>query len=283
MGNKNQATIYQSYLRKKMKIQEMKSMPCIQKFKTALLLISLVSIIAADCSAFTYSDLSTGCITTRKQRLSKTTCNAERQPWNLFQFVQQSSRFINFFPSSKQLQKQLIKPGNILWKAGASTNEFTFAPLDDVVMGGASSSKFKSSTGTWEGQVTDANNGGFVGIRSSPYINWDMSQCQGIEVQLRNRDNNPIQLKVVLRDSTQFNGVSWTTSRDIVNKRKSVKIPFSKQIPTIFAKTVSGQTFSKETVKGIQLVYSKFEYDGALNPKFSLGDFQIQVEEIRAY
>jgi hypothetical protein len=184
------------------------------------------------------------------------------------------------FPG-KKTEKRVIRSGDVLWKAGLQDNDFTFAPLDDVVMGGASSSNFDDATGKWKGSVTDANNGGFIGIRSTPYVDWDMVNCQGIALKLATPSGT--RLKVVLRDSVEFNGISWTSSKDVDANGKTIKIPFSKQVPTMFAKTVSGQTFSKDQVKGIQLVFSKFEYDGALNPKFSVGDFQVQVEEIRAY
>jgi len=211
-----------------------------------------------------------------------TALSAERRrPWDVIRFVQQSSRFVNPFAVST---KRIITPGQTLWKAGSRSNDFTLAPLDDVVMGGASSSTFDPATGKWTGDVTDANNGGFIGIRSTPYVEYDMSQCQGIQLQLRSpgATTTPLRLKVVIRDSIDFNGIGWTTSVDI-NGSNTSKISFAKQVPTRFAKTVSGQTFARDQVRGLQLVYSKFEYDGALNPNFRVGKFQVQVEEILAY
>lgn len=165
-------------------------------------------------------------------------------------------------------------------------------------MGGASSSTFDNVSGTWTGQVTDANNGGFIGIRSFPACQWDMSACQGIEFKLRGGKLGK-RFKVVIRDSTDFNGVCWTTSVDIggglpklfrnaMNQdggetTTTVRIPFDKQIPTIFAKTVPGKSFQKDSVMGVQLAYSKFEYDGDLNPKFEVGDVELQILEIKAY
>jgi hypothetical protein len=63
----------------------------------------------------------------------------------------------------------------------------------------------------------------------------------------------------------------------------TIKIPFDKQVPTIFARTVPDQTFEKSNVVGVQLTYSKFEYDGDLNPNFSLGDMDLQLLEMSAY
>ena len=64
------------------------------------------------------------------------------------------------------------------WASVYNSNTFTFAPLDDVVMGGVSSSTFSSATGKWTGIVSESNSGGFIGIRSTPFSNTlDMSEC----------------------------------------------------------------------------------------------------------
>jgi hypothetical protein len=63
----------------------------------------------------------------------------------------------------------------------------------------------------------------------------------------------------------------------------TVRVPFEKQVPTLFAKIVPDQTFRKDNVVGIQIAFSKFAYDGGLNPKFSLGGVNLQILEIRAY
>jgi hypothetical protein len=180
--------------------------------------------------------------------------------------------------------------------AQTRNNIFTFAPLDDVVMGGVSSSTFDGVRGIWRGTVTDANNGGFVGIRSTPLNNnninvIDLSQCKGIEWTLAGTDTD-MRLKVVLRDSTDFNGVGWTSSKDTTKSPSNsrlqsvvtLKVPFQGQVPCRFAKVMSNAPpFDPSNVKALQLVYSKFEYDGALNPKFQTGEFEIQIQEIRTY
>lgn len=178
--------------------------------------------------------------------------------------------------------KRKIGPGETLWSPSSSDNIFSFAPLDDVVMGGASSSTVDNNTGMWTGTVTDANNGGFVGIRSTPLRNGmslDMSGCKGVELRLRKGSGQ--RFKFVVRDSTEFNGICWTTEFDAGSS--SVRIPFSKQVPTVFAKTVPGSTFDDENVVGFQLAYSKFGFDGQLNKKFQLGDFALQILELRSY
>ena len=176
-------------------------------------------------------------------------------------------------------------------------------------MGGASSSTVDNKTGIWRGKVTDANNGGFVGIRSTPFkngVSLDMRRCKGIELRLRMCNGK--RFKFVVRDTTDFNGICWTTAfdatpsydttnflssidnvlgtssnEDVDEKSTLIRIPFAKQVPTIFAKTVNGKTFDAENVVGVQLAYSKFEFDGELNQNFELGDFSLQILEVRAY
>eukprot|EP00545_Synedropsis_sp_CCMP1620_P005604 CAMPEP_0119005408 /NCGR_PEP_ID=MMETSP1176-20130426/1701_1 /TAXON_ID=265551 /ORGANISM="Synedropsis recta cf, Strain CCMP1620" /LENGTH=252 /DNA_ID=CAMNT_0006957213 /DNA_START=23 /DNA_END=781 /DNA_ORIENTATION=- len=216
-----------------------------------------------------------------------------RQPWEFGRFVKQSSKFVSLpNPFRRSSNEVKIEPGEILWTPSSSS--FSFGPLDDVVMGGVSSSNFDNDSGSWKGTVTDANNGGFIGIRSFPAFQWDMQSCQGIELKLKGGQGK--RFKVVLRDSAEFNGICWTTSIDVgeasfmklFNKQSgdgvtTVRIPFQKQIPTLFAKTVPNETFNKQSVVGVQVALSKFEYDGDLNPKFALGDVELQILEIKAY
>ena len=208
---------------------------------------------------------------------------AERQTWNPFRFVEQSSKFVKLPFVGTNVPPTVIRPGDVVWKSGSKA--FQFAPLDDVVMGGVSSSSFDNSRGIWKGQVTDANNGGFIGIRSTPSVNYDMPNCRGLQVKVKLLSGNKEKrFKFVARDSTDFNGITWATSVDAKpNRETEWKIPFDKQIPTRFANTVPNQVFDKSKVAGFQFAFSKFEYEGDLNPKFEVGDVELQILEIRAY
>jgi hypothetical protein len=212
----------------------------------------------------------------------RSSLQAERQLWNPFRFVEQSSKFVSL-PSSpfSQQSDRVIQPGEVLWSPSSPSNECNFAPLDDVVMGGVSSSLFDDTTGTWSGTVTDANNGGFIGIRNFPYTKWNMSKCQGLKIKLKCTSDSRI--KFGLRDTAQFNGIVWNSSTN-VSKVQIVKVPFASLIPNRFANRITtDMVFDRSNVVGIQCVYSKFEYDGALNPKFRVGDFNLQLLEISAY
>ena len=229
----------------------------------------------------------------------------KREKWDAFRFISQSSKFITMPKPPLPLpfitkRPTKVSPGDLIWSSDSNANvnrdlKFTFAPLDDVVMGGVSSSTF--SKGRWSGTVSDSNSGGFVGIRSTPFASAiDMSQCQGVEMRLRGSKDNIF--KAVVRDSTDFNGVCWTSTfggskgpgklfANLSGKEKTeeytVKIPFQELIPTIFARTVPGQKLSKNNIQAFQIAYSKFLFDGELNPKFSLGDFVLDLLEVKAY
>jgi Complex I intermediate-associated protein 30 (CIA30) len=223
---------------------------------------------------------------------SSSSSTQPRQPWNVFRFLKQSSQFVEILPRpASSSSRKVLKPGTVVWEPAAtssSNNGFAFAPLDDVVMGGASSSTV-SASGKWTGTVTDANNGGFVGIRSTPSFEYDFSQCQGIEVTVRTNAKQKRRYKLGVRDSKEFNGVVWNASF-LVNGGKSattttkVRIPFDKLTPTLFARTVpDAQPFNKGRVVGIQFVYSKFEYNGKLNDTFQVGDVDLEIVSIKAF
>lgn len=220
-----------------------------------------------------------------------TSANKKREPWDFIRFVRQSSKFVSL--PKQQTEPTQIEPGDVLWSS-SSSSLFTWGPLDDVVMGGVSSSTFNNDNGKWSGFVTDKNSGGFVGIRTTPFKRpLDMSPCKGVVFTLKGTGSK--QFKAVVRDSTNFNGVCWTgtfggaskwglwSKSSSNDKEIKVKIPFETLIPTIFAKTVPNQVLKQDNVVGFQLVYSKFLYDGDLNPDFLVGDFDLDVIEIKAY
>ena len=64
----------------------------------------------------------------------------------------------------------------------------------------------------------------------------------------------------------------------------TVEIPFTELIPVFRAKTVpDAGSLNTSKITSLQLMLSKFEYDGALNPQFSAGFFSLEVESIKAY
>ncbi len=168
-----------------------------------------------------------------------------------------------------------------------------WGPVDDVVMGGVSSSTFQTRTaaaedgispcGVFTGNVTTANNGGFASTRTrnlNPPLN--LAAYDGIELKVRGDGQR---YKFVVKMDTSWDGVGYTTSFDTKEATwQLIKIPFSTLVPVFRAKTQSDAApFDSSRVTSMQLMLSKFEYDGRLNPKFREGKFELPVEYIKSY
>lgn len=216
---------------------------------------------------------------------------AQKKPWEFFRFLKTASFYGAFKPKLPFLKEKTpdgslgVQPGSIIWSSSDQNPELEWGPLDDVVMGGASKSdlapggKFNS---VWSGFVTSANNGGFAGIRTKIFNPFkDASTCRGFILKVKGDGNR---FKFIARDDTEWNGIAWSTSFDTTaGKTIDVKIPWSKLIPTRFARTVQTAPFDTKKITGIQLSLSKFEYDGGLNPNFTEGPFRLEVETISLF
>ncbi len=160
----------------------------------------------------------------------------------------------------------------------------TWGALDDVVMGGVSDSTIRIENGAaiFSGNVSTANSGGFASVRTrnfEPAI--DLSAYTGIELQVKGDGNR---YKFLVRDSDGWDSVGYSQSFDTVQDEWiTVKIPFAEMIPVFRAKTLSNQLIQKSSLRSLQLMLSKFEYDGALNPHFQTGAFALAVSKIAAY
>eukprot|EP01018_Ginkgo_biloba_P014949 Gb_08986 [translate_table: standard] len=167
----------------------------------------------------------------------------------------------------------------------------TWGALDDVVMGGVSESLFQISptvgedgrlVGLFKGYVSTTNNGGFASIRTKNFSPLeDLSAYNGLELQLKGDGRR---YKLIIRTSTEWDAVGYTTSFDTIKEQwHSVYLPFSTLKPVFRARTVTdAPTFDASRVASLQLMYSKFEYDGKLNPSFEPGPFQLPISSIRA-
>ena len=151
-------------------------------------------------------------------------------------------------------------------------------------MGGVSESTF-TTDGVFSGVVSTDNNGGFAGCRSkalSPPL--QLSSKSGLKMRVRG-DSALRRYKAIVRDSYDWNGIAWSQSFDVPPAEWcDVDLPFDQFVPTLFARTVpGGATVDKSQINTVQLTYSKFEYDSALNPNFEAGPFELQIENIRTY
>lgn len=157
--------------------------------------------------------------------------------------------------------------------------------VDDVVMGGVSESNLRLARerAVFSGNVKIENNGGFASVRTrnfNPPL--DLSNYQGIELRV---EGDGKRYKFITRCEGKWDGLSYCYSFDtIYNFPQTIRIPFKELIPVFRAKTVrDAGEFDSSCVYSFQLMQSKFEYDGALNPRFSPGLFGLEIESIKAY
>lgn len=172
------------------------------------------------------------------------------------------------------------------------SREIPWGALDDVVMGGVSASSFEIDpsggengrpAGIFRGFVSTANNGGFASIRTKNFsIPEDLSAYDGLELRIKGDGRR---YKFMLRTSRDWDTVAYTTGFDTVKDQwQSVRLPFSSLRPIFRARTVSdAPPFNPADIISLQLMFSKFEYDGKLNPTFVEGPFQLPISSIRAY
>lgn len=166
----------------------------------------------------------------------------------------------------------------------SQTLKDTWGALDDIVMGGVSESSIRliDNTAVFSGNVSTANSGGFASVRTrnfEPSLN--LAGSSGLELRVKGDGKR---YKFIIRNQNQWDSVAYCYSFDTVyNIWISVSIPFEALIPVFRAKTINNAPpFDPSRIASFQLMLSKFEYDGALNPKFEPGIFQLQLQSIKA-
>ena len=214
-----------------------------------------------------------------------------RQSWDVGRFVQTLLFFNNPFAREPKAGASASSP---LMDAASGVRP-AFGPLDDVVMGGVSVSGFRyeedagerrgTPAGVFSGTVRVENNGGFASVRSKD-VAWDLSGAKGIRMRVKSDVGN--RYKLILRDDPNWDGISWCKSFDTApGKWTTVSVPFRDFQPVFRAKTLKGAELKApldaSNVRAVQLMLSKFEYDGVLNPRFTAGDFRLTVDSIAPF
>ncbi|MDX2097615.1 MAG: CIA30 family protein [Leptolyngbyaceae cyanobacterium bins.59] len=169
---------------------------------------------------------------------------------------------------------QLSAPLNQVWGA-----------LDDVVMGGVSASSFQlqNGFGVFAGYVSTENSGGFASVRTRNFVPpLDLTGFTGIILRLKGDGNR---YKFLVRDEDSWDSVAFAFSFDtFAEEWMTVQIPFSQMVPVFRAKTVpAARPLNAGQIRSLQLMLSKFEYDGALNPQFTPGEFRLLLQTIEVY
>jgi hypothetical protein len=157
--------------------------------------------------------------------------------------------------------------------------------LDDVVMGGVSASSFeKASEGAiFAGDVSTANSGGFASVRTrnfEPPLN--LAGSAGLTLRAKGDGKR---YKFLIRDGDSWDSVAYACSFDTQKYQwETIHIPFAQLVPVFRAKTVKdGSSLNLSQIRSFQLMLSKFEYDGVLNPHFEAGSFTLLVQSIEVF
>ena len=157
--------------------------------------------------------------------------------------------------------------------------------VDDVVMGGVSASRLQAAAGSvvFTGTVSTSNSGGFASVRTRNFEPpFDLSRYEGIRLRVKGDGQR---YKFLLRDAAQWDGVAYAHSFDTVaNEWIVVNIPFNALIPVFRARTMNDvPAIDAQSIRAFQFMLSKFEYDGALNPAFEPGGFELYIESVSSY
>ena len=220
---------------------------------------------------------------------------SERKSWDAGRFLRTLS-FFESIPVVSWLQHMVFgstpppppqpQAGLIFdFSQPSSTLNQVWGALDDVVMGGISASSFQmqSDAALFTGNVSTENSGGFASVRTrnfDPPLN--LTGHSGIELRLKGDGQR---YKFLVRDEDSWDSLAYTYSFDTVpNQWIEVRIPFNLMAPVFRAKTVAdAKGLNTARIRSLQLMLSKFEYNGALNPNFQPGEFRLMVRAIAVY
>lgn len=163
----------------------------------------------------------------------------------------------------------------------------TWGILDDVVMGGVSQSTARSVRGAllFSGVVSTQNNGGFASSRTADFDSpLDLTGFDGFQLRVRGDGQR---YKMVIRCERKWDGVGFCYSFDTKRDEWAVvNVPFAECRPVFRGRTVTtggGRTLDARNIVAVQLMLSKFEYDGELNPSFTPGKFSLLVARVQPF
>jgi len=202
-------------------------------------------------------------------------------------------KLIPFAPSGEPSVKQPdpVVSGNelVLWNfQGMDKREFEnmWAPLDDVVMGGVSVSNIKLAEhgATLVGETSSRNNGGFCSARSKNCDPaYDITGYSSLGMRVR--CDRGMRYKVILRDAPGWDTIAWCFSFDTkAGQWMDLKVPLKDFIPVVRGNTLrdAPRKINTANIYSVQVMLSKYEYDGALNPNFQEGPFSLDFGAVRA-
>ncbi len=216
-------------------------------------------------------------------------------PWDLGRFIQ-TLNYFEAVPVVSWVQKMFtnttpplppqVQSGMVFdfQSAAISLNQL-WGALDDVVMGGVSASTLQQEPegALFTGYVSEANSGGFASVRTRNFEPpLDLTRTMGLDLKLKGDGKR---YKFLIRDEDSWDSIAYAYSFDTTARTwMTIRIPFAELVPVFRAKTVKNAPGLNPTrIRSLQLMLSKFEYDGVLNPHFSAGSFTLLVQSIAVY
>lgn len=146
--------------------------------------------------------------------------------------------------------------------------------VNDGVMGGLSKGSLHitpSGIAVFQGRISLENRGGFTLVRW-PIEKLDLSSLTGIVIRIRGDGQ---QYRFRLRTDNEFDGISYQAKfRASSQAWVTIKLPFSAFIPTYRGRIL-------EDKKSLDL--SKIHQVGFMIADKQAGDFQLEIESIKAY
>ncbi len=145
--------------------------------------------------------------------------------------------------------------------------------VNDGVMGGRSqgdSSRTRDGTLLFAGEISLQNNGGFSSIRTRAQ-NLQLGGYDGLEIRVRGDGRT---YKLSLRMSGTSNWIAyWADFETADGEWTTVRIPFSKWVPTTFGRTLAGPRLNPSSVNSVGfMLYDK-----------KAGPFTLEVDSIAAF
>ena len=180
-------------------------------------------------------------------------------------------------PQTQQVEEETQPaPEMVTWKVdfGSSDTDEWFA-LNDDVMGGVSEGDayFSDSTVVFEGEVSTANNGGFVSLRS-PIASYDLSDFSQVEIAYKSQGhsftmvlaNNVAWYMPQFRHEATSASEEWTT----------VTLPlydFKQYVMTGYGQSETDVEMSTEHLSDVVQIE-------LINSAFESGEFRLEIDYI---
>jgi monofunctional biosynthetic peptidoglycan transglycosylase len=161
----------------------------------------------------------------------------------------------------------------VIFDFNSSSTSGKWTTVNDVVMGGVSSSKFviiEDGTATFSGTVSPDNNGGFASARAS-LIN-EFKDFEGAIIRVKG-DGNIYSLR--FRTDINFDGISYQAKfKTELGEWKEYKIPLSDFKPTFRGKILSDKPkLESKNIKQIGILIADKQF----------GKFELNIDWIKFY